>query len=233
MTNYHTKSEDDAKFLTKTAIDDYYTDDEVDSLVDDFITKGVTNLDNYYDDDKVDGLIEDFITRGVTNLTNYYDDDKVDELIDDFITKGVTNLTEYYTKTEVDAELEDVITKGVTNLDNYYDNDKVDELIDDFVTEGVTNLVNYISSDGITEYVSTATDGLLNPESLEDFAEDDLFDYITTYFTENPSREITVTIDSDNQKIRFDFQTSFNNSVSDIVSKISALEKAVTNLQQS
>ena len=87
--------------------------------------------------------------------------------------------------------------------------------------------------------MSTATEGLLNEEvleeSLEDFADEDLFDYITGYFVdpEKPSKNITVSVDTDNKKIQMVFQTSFNRSLTSIISKISALEKAVTNLQQS
>lgn len=76
------------------ALNDYYTKNEVNKLIDDIPE---TDLSNYYNKSEVDKLIDDIPE---TDLSNYYNKGEVDNKIDNI---PETDLSEYYTKNETDG----------------------------------------------------------------------------------------------------------------------------------
>lgn len=78
------------------ALNDYYTKNEVNKLIEDIPE---TDLSNYYNKSEVDKLIDDIPE---TDLSNYYTKGEVDNKIDNI---PETDLSEYYTKSETVSEI--------------------------------------------------------------------------------------------------------------------------------
>ena len=113
------------------------------------------NLDNYYTKNEVDELIDNIDTPNI-DLSNYYtksetpSKNEVDELIENIDVPNV-DLDDYYTKSEVDELIESIEipenSGESVNLDNYYTKGEVDKIDNKLLSAGNNNSIILGSSD--------------------------------------------------------------------------------------
>lgn len=132
-------------YLTEhQSLSDYYTKNEVDTLIDGIDIPDI-DLSGYYDKDEVDALL---LLKA--NADNVYDKVTVDQKITDAVTGGAVDLSNYYNKGEVDQLIADIDIPE-TDLSDYYTKDEVTNLIPDvsgFITsEDIPTNVGELNND--------------------------------------------------------------------------------------
>lgn len=166
---------------TSIDFEDYYTKDEVDTILEDYSTwEDVESVREQLEDsidgltDRVDNLEENTYTKDETyskdeidtTLDDYYTKTEIDNTLDDYYTKTETDdiLDDYYTKTEVDTELDNYYTKAEVDeaiagdLEDYYDKTEIDAALDtkqDVLTAGDNvDITNDVISVDLSNYLA-------------------------------------------------------------------------------
>ena len=153
------------------ALEDYYTKDEVDTLLDDKADK-----DDVYTKDEADARFQpigEYLTSGDTYLKGEIDDKLDDKL--DASAYTPTDLSNYYTKDETSGKTEiqnaldlklDASAYTPTDLSNYYTKQEVDGALDDKLDASAytpTDLSNYYTKQETSS--KTEIDAALNTKA--------------------------------------------------------------------
>ena len=189
--NYYTKQEADNKFLTehqdisyKADKDDVYSKSDAD---DRFLTEH-QSLQDYYTKEQVDTLLEEFSDS--VDLSNYYTKSQVDALVAGL--SNSTDLSNYYTKGQTDTllttkqDLSDALQmKAVfeAELDafsnslaavkgtfsNYYTKAETDELLSEFSNSAIEDLQNRVTVLQNKPAVSVKGSGAINVQGSNSY----------------------------------------------------------------
>ena len=113
--------------------DDYYTKDETDTKLEDYVLKSeIPGFDDYYTKEETDTKLADYALKSeVPDLNDYYTKSDTDTLLADKAdVSDLPDMTDYYDKTETDnllaykADIEDL-----PDMTNYYNKTEIDNKI--------------------------------------------------------------------------------------------------------
>lgn len=97
-------SKEETTQLINDALENYYTQEEIDQF-----------LEDYYTQEQVNEILQDYVKN--EQLNDYYTKTQIDEKFEDYVTNDNLNtkLNNYYTKTEIDNKLANLATKEEFN----------------------------------------------------------------------------------------------------------------------
>jgi len=157
---YYTETEVDTLLnnysLTSHIHDDrYYTETEVDTLLNNYSLTSHIHDDRYYTETEVDTLLSNYSLTSHIHDDRYYTETEVDTLLDNYSLTSHTHDDRYYTETEVDTLLSNYSLTSHTHDDRYYTETEVDTLLDNYsLTSHTHDDRYYTESEIVSNYYS-------------------------------------------------------------------------------
>ena len=121
---------DAIKSFVRSGLGDiYYTEDEVDAILEGYASLSHNHDSRYYTETEVDALLAGYSVTSHTHDSRYYTETEVDTLLSGYSVSSHNHDSRYYTETEVDTLLSGYSVSSHNHDSRYYTETEVDTLL--------------------------------------------------------------------------------------------------------